>query len=325
MVPTGLLLVVGLALIAFRLPLADSLRLLYEGAFADKFGIHRTIIKSVPLILTGLGIVISWRAGVFNIGGEGQLLVGVCAGAVAASWTGSLVVILLACIVGGAFYASIAGWLYVKRGVNVVISTILLNFVAIQLVNYLVRGPLQESTHSIPQTTALPTSAMFRILDPQTTLHAGIFLAPIAALCIWLWLQKTPSGFRLRLTGANSMAARAARIPVPRVQFWALVLSGAVCGLAGGVQYVGVSGYLNDQFSPGWGLLGIPVALLGGLHPLGVMASGLYFGALLAGSKNLEAFGAASSSLVFAMQGITVLAFVGLQEYSKRKVAAGVA
>src|SRR6185436_13837718 len=101
-----------------------------------------------------------------------------------------------------------------------------------------------------------------------------------------------------------------------------MLWSGALCGLAGGVEYAGVSGYLFDGFSPGWGFLGIPVALLGGLHPLGVVFSGLYFGALFAGSKNLEAFGSASSSLVFLMQGVAVLAFVGLQQLSRKRAVA---
>jgi simple sugar transport system permease protein len=188
-------------------------------------------------------------------------------------------------------------------------------------VSYLVRGPLQEPTYSIPQTAKLDAASMFASLDTQTGLHVGLVLVPLVAVGIWLWMMLTPGGFRLRLVGANANAARAARIPVARVQVFALVLSGALCGLAGGVEYAGVSGVLFDKFSPGWGFLGIPVALLGGLHPIGVLAAGMYFGALLAGSKNLEAFGAASSSLVFVMQGVAVLGFVAIQELVKRRPA----
>jgi simple sugar transport system permease protein len=329
-VPLGLLAILVLTLFAFQLPVGESLKLLFEGAFADKYGVHRTILKSVPLILVALGIVVAWRAGVFNIGGEGQLLVGVSAGAaVAHIFAGQgwffQVFILVVCMLAAGAYAGIAAWLYAARGVNVVISTILLNFVAIYLVNYLVRGPLQEPTKAIPQTATLAPAAMFPVLDRQTGLHAGIFVVPIAALLVWLWIQKSPSGFRLRLVGQNPNAARAARIPVTRVSVMALVWSGALCGLAGGIEYLGVSGYLFDKFSPGWGFLGIPVALLGGLNPFGVVLSGLYFGALFAGSRNLEAFGSASSSLVFAMQGAAVLGFVALSEYVRARSIRGAA
>jgi ABC-type uncharacterized transport system permease subunit len=316
--PLGLLAILCLTLIVLKLPLGDSLRLLYEGALGDKYGIHRTILKSVPLILVAFGVIVAWKGGMFNIGGEGQLVCGVCAGAGAArlaaglSWPLSTALILLACCAAGGIYAGIAAWLHVKRGVNVVISTILLNFVALQLMSYLVRGPLQEAAKKIPQSEPVVAGSMFPVLDPQTGLHGGVFLVPVVAVLVWLWVFRSPSGFRLRLVGANPHAARAAGIPVVRTQATALIWSGALCGLAGGVEYLGVSGYLFDGFSPGWGFLGIPVALVGGLHPFGVLLSGLYFGALFAGSKNLEAFGAASSTLVFMMQGVAVLGFVGL-------------
>lgn len=325
--PVFLLLLLAGTILAFGLPLGESLRLLFDGALGDRFGLHRTLLKATPLIFVAVGMVIAWRAGMFNIGGEGQLLAGVCAGVGAAHLFSGLnsvllsALILVVCVVAGALYAGIAAWLYAVRGVNVVISTILLNFLTVHLASYLVRGPLQEPSGALPQTTPIGADAMFAQLDSQTGLHAGVFLVPVVCLAVWLWLQRTRSGFRLRLTGANPWAARAARVPVVRVQVSALVWSGALCGLAGGVELLGVSGYLFDKFSPGWGFLGIPVALLGGLHPLGVLLSGLYFGALFAGSRNLEAFGAAGSPLVFAIQGAAVLGFAAFQEFSRRRAA----
>lgn len=327
LLPVGLVLILALTIIAFGLPLGESMTLLFEGAFADKFGIHRTILKSVPLILVALGTIVAWKAGMFNIGGEGQLIFGVCCGGAMAAVGSALPpglltpLILLFCAVGGGIYAAIAGWLYAARGVNVVISTILLNFVALHFLNWLVRGPLQTAAGTIPQTEPLDETVRFTVLDAQTALHAGVFLVPIAAVAVWLWLQHSKSGFRLRLTGANPNAAKAARIPVTRVQVFAIMVSGALCGLAGGIEYVGSNGILFDDFSPGWGFLGIPVALLAGLHPLAAIVSGLYFGALFAGSKNLEAFGATGSALVFAMQGAAVLAFVALSRSGVRKEA----
>lgn len=318
LVPVGLVLILAITIVAFGLPFGESMQLLFEGSLADKFGLHRTLLKATPLIMVALGTVVAWRAGMFNIGGEGQLVFGVCCGGAAAALGASLPAvvqtptILIVCAAGGAAYAGIAGWLYAARGVNVVISTILLNFVAIHFLSYLVRGPLQAAGGAIPQSEPLEKSVRFAILDGQTALHAGILIVPFAAIAVWLWLSMTRSGFKLRLVGQNPFAARAARLPVAKIQVVSLMVSGALCGLAGGIEYLGSNGILFDDFSPGWGFLGIPVALLAGLSPLGAIASGLFFGALFAGSKNLEAFGDAGSALVFAMQGAAVLAFVAL-------------
>jgi len=324
-VPLGLIAIIAVLLALFGLPVAESMELIFQGAFGDKFGIHRTIVKSTPLVLVALGLVIAWRAGVFNIGGEGQLITGSICGAtlfqLAPNLPGPLLnlLILASCALGGSLFAGIAAWMYAKRGVNVVLSTILLNFVALSLLSFVVRGPLQEPTRSIPQTATLPNEVMFMRLDAQSDLHAGVFVALFACTIVWIWLSFAPSGFKLRLVGSNPNAARSARINPTRVQARALLLSGALCGLAGGVEFVGVSGYLSDGFSPGWGFLAIPVALIGGLHPIGVLPAGLYFGALVAGSKNLEAFGKGSSALVFAMQGVGVLAFAALYEWARRR------
>jgi simple sugar transport system permease protein len=324
LVPLGLIGILVITLMVFGLPLGESVALLYDGSIGDKFGIHRTIVKSSPLILVALGLVLAWRAGMYNIGGEGQLITGAIAGAAAFQLLPSIgglvanLMILTVSAVGGAAYAGIAAFMYARRGVNVVISTILLNFVALSLLSFVVRGPLQESSKSIPQSETLPGTIMFLRFDPQSDLHAGVLLSVTVSLVLWLWLSYSPSGFRLRLVGSNPNAARAARIDSTSVQVRSLLWSGALCGLAGGVEYVGVSGYLFDGFSPGWGFLAIPVALIGGLHPIGVLGSGLYFGALVAGSKNLEAFGGGKASLIYAMQGIGVLAFVALHEWLRR-------
>lgn len=319
----GLMAILVLTLLAFRLPVADSLGLLAEGAFGDKFGMHRTIVKATPLLLVALGLILSWRAGMFNVGGDGQLLCGAMASASAYAIFHDLsppllqALILVSGILGGAAFALIPAALYARRGVNVVISTILLNFVAIALMRWAVRGPLQEPSGAIPQSEPLAKAVLFTRLDPQSDLHVGVILPFMFALALYVWLSFTVSGFRLRLVGSNPNAARVARIDVSRTQALSLVFSGAFCGLAGAVEYLGVSGYLFDGFSPNFGFLAIPVALLGGLHPIGVLASGVYFGALMAGSKRLEALGAAPSALVFVMQGVGVLGYVALQRVTR--------
>ncbi|MGV3618198.1 MAG: ABC transporter permease [Fimbriimonas sp.] len=323
----GLIAVLALTLVVFRLPLVDSLRLIVQGAFGDKFGIARTVVKTIPLLLTGLGIVVAWRGGMFNIGGEGQFLVGALLSCVLAKFAmqasapaGLITVgMLLASMVGGAAWSWISAWLYVRRGVEVVISTILLNFIALQLLGWAVSGPLQQAKGQLPMSDLLPSALMLPRFDRQTDLHGGLFVALFAAAVVWVFLYQTKGGFEIRVVGDSPTAARANLIHANRVQIRAMLVSGALCGLAGGVEYVGVAGQLGSGFSQNWGFLGIPVALLGGLHPLLVPLSATYFGALFAGSENLARFTQAGTTLIYVIQAAAVLAFVSFRALAERK------
>lgn len=315
----ALVLAVIVTLAIFGLPVLDSLTLIYEGALGDRFGIGRTLAKATPLILTGLGMVIAWRAGMYNIGGEGQLIVGAIGGAalahaLAATVPGPVLnpLILVTASLAGAIWAGIAGWLQVARGVPAVISTILLNFVAIQLLAWVVQEPLRRASGGLPQTEPLAPNAMLLRFDRQLDVHFGLVIAVVAVLLVAGFLYGTTSGFRLRLVGASPTAARANRIPSARVAIGSMMLSGALCGLAGAVEYTGITGTLGIGFPQGWGFLAIPVALLGGLHPFGVLGSGLYFGALFAGSENLARFSTGGTTLIYVIQAVAVLAVVAV-------------
>jgi ABC-type uncharacterized transport system permease subunit len=318
-------------LLAFRLPVGPSIQLIFEGALGDRFGISRTAVKMTPLLLTGLAMVVSWRAGIYNIGGEGQFILGGLAGA----WVATLApagisglaegvmtcVILAACIVGGAFWAWIAGWLYVRRGVEVVISTIMLNFIAVQVLGWAVSGPLQEAKHQVPLTEQLPDSLMLLKFNRQMDLHAGVLIALAMAGVVYGFLFMTKSGYRLRLVGDSPNVARANRISVSREQLRAIIVSGGLCGLAGGIEYTGMTGQLGVGFSQQWGFLGIPVALLAGLNPLAVIGSAAYFGALFAGSENLARFTNAGTTIVYVIQAVAVLALMGVRSLAERRAA----
>lgn len=321
----GLLLLLVVTLAVFRLPVVQSLRLLAVGAAGDKFGLSRTAIKATPLLLAGLGMVVAWRGGMYNIGGEGQFLLGGLGGALIARLLTTLVwlppigitlTILFGSLLGGAIWASIAGWLYVKRGVEVVISTILLNFVALQLLGWAVSGPLQEAKGQLPLTDPLPNAVMLYRPDRQMDLHVGVLVALVVAVLVSVLLHRTLFGFRLRLVGANPRAARANRIDAQAVQLRTLALSGALCGLAGGIEYTGIAGQLGTGFSQGWGFLAIPVALLGGLEPLGTVLSALFFGAVFAGTENLSRFTSTGTTLLYVVQGAAVLGLVALRALS---------
>lgn len=327
-VAAGLFFVLVVTLAVFGLPVGDSLAKLAQGAFGDAYGWSRTLVKTTPLLLTGIGMVIAWRAGMYNIGGEGQFLVGGLFGAAVFAFAPPLpgpvmnLAILVACTAGGMLWAGMAGWLHVYRGVQVVISTILLNFVAIRLVGWAVSGPLQESARQLPLTQRLPESVMLARWSPQSDLHVGVLTAFFVALLAGWFLFRTVAGYRIRLVGESPTAARANRIDAGRHQILAMLISGGLCGLAGGIEYTALAGQIGQGFSQNWGFLAIPVALLGGLHPLGTIFSATYFGALFAGSENLARFTTGGSTIILVMQAVAVLGFVGLKAWADRRVVA---
>lgn len=314
----GLLLIVSAVLALFGLPVWHSLGLLLDGAFGDRLAITRTLVKTVPLTITAMGIVVAWRAGMYNIGGEGQFVIGGLAAATLAptilswpSWLG-VPLLIVASLAGGAVWGLVAGWLKVVRGVEVVISTILLNVIAVQLLAWAVSGPLRDRSGGVPLTLQLPDRLMIPRFDPQSDLHAGIFVAVLAVGAVYLFLYFTAQGFRIRLVGEGERAARANGIVAGAVRLQAMAISGSLCGLAGGVEYLGIAGQLGSSFAQQWGYLAIPVALLGGLHPLVVAISALFFGALFAGSRNLAGFTAQGTTLIYVIQAAAMLGFVAL-------------
>lgn len=263
----------------------------------------------------------------FNIGGEGQYVLGGVFGAAVAKAAAGMnpsltsAFIMGGAAVGGMSLALFAGWLQVKRGVQCVISTILLNFIVIQGLGWAVRGPLQESRRQLPQTEPLANSAMLQRFDAQTDLHSGVLVAALVAVLVTVWMSVSKAGFKIRVVGQNPRVARAHVMDPGRIQLGAMAVSGALCGLAGGIDYVGLIGHVGDGFAQGWGFLAIPVALLGGLDPVGVSAAALYFGALMAGGEGLARFHATGTTLVFVIQAVAVLGLVALSQLKKSKEA----
>src|SRR5258706_1841837 len=250
------------------------LAILLRGSIGSRFALEGTLLKSVPLLLTGLCVVIAFRAGVWNIGAEGQFLAGAIAAYIAAP--AGIIVAMLAAIVAGALWASIATLLRIWRNAPEVLTTILLNFIAIHLLGWCVNGPLRESAAQYPQSDV--AAAALPLLG-ATQLHAGTLVAIAACVRSWLLLYRTAEGLRLRATGYNANAARCAWVNVTAQIARAMALSGGVAGLAGGIELLGVTHRLFERFASGYGYSGIAVALLGHLHPLATLPSGLFFGA----------------------------------------------
>lgn len=309
----------------------DALQALYSGAFGSPYDFGNTINKTTPLLLTGLGVAIAFRARLWNIGGEGQFLVGALAASAVGAYglkhlPGNLLVnlVLAAGFLAGGVWAAFPALLKIWRGVPEVISTIMLNFLALNLLSYLVHGPMQEASRAQPATEALPLGAQLPILLPHTTLHAGIVVALVAAVLTGIYLFATPAGFNLRFVGANADAARFAGVSVARTTLGVLVLSGALCGLAGSVELSGLVGTVYETYDPGYGFAAVAVALLGRLHPAGITLAALFFGALAAGAGAMERVGV-SPDVSYVIQGTTLFVLLLFQQVrigKKREVVA---
>ena len=312
--------VLALAGMAIALELAGydstaAMRALWSGSLGSWFALgSATLVRAVPLVVTGLAVALAFRAGVWNIGAEGQFLAGASVATLLSLWLGdapAVVVLPLALLGGsaaGAVWAGIAALLRDRFGVLEVISTIMLNFVALYLVSYLVRGPLQEPLGIYPQSPPIAESAHLPLLAPPSRLHAGILIAAVAAPAMWWFLRSTAAGFRLRAVGANPAAARSGgRIRVERVVLLTFLLSGALAGVAGAAEVNGVTYALYENISPGYGYSAIAVALLARLEPLGVVVSGVFFAALESGALAMQRDAGVPSVVVYLVEAVLIL------------------
>jgi general nucleoside transport system permease protein len=285
-----------------RSPL-ELLSILITGSIGSRFAIEGTLLKSVPLLLTGLSVALAFRAGVWNIGGEGQFIVGAIA-ATAASRFG-VAASLAASMLAGALWASMATAMRLWRNAPEVLTTILLNFTAIHLLGWCVNGPLQERGAQYPQTDIAAVA-----LPQIGEVHAGIVIAIAASIAAWFLLYRTAEGLRLRATGFNARAAKWAGIDVDRQLVRAMAMSGALAGLAGGIELLGVTHRLFERFAAGYGYSGIAVALLAQLHPLATIASAIFFGALSTGAGELQRTANISSSVAIFGQAVVILVLI---------------
>jgi ABC-type uncharacterized transport system permease subunit len=286
---------------------------LWEGAFGNWLAATDTLVKATPLVFTGLAVVLAFQGALWNIGADGQLLIGaLAAGALGTALDGwpraFAVVAVLGCgAAGGALWGGICGWLRERRDVNEVISTIMLNFVAAQALSLAVHGPLMEPARAYPESAPVARAAELWMFAPPSRLNAGMILALALAAAAWVCLFHSRSGFQLRAMGRNRRAAAFFAIPVKRLGMWTMALSGALAGLGGAVQVSAITHRLYETFSPGWGYEAIAVALVARLNPLGVLAAALLFGALDNGSQAMQRSQGVSPELVQVIQGMVIL------------------
>jgi len=298
--------------------IGTSFAALFSGSVGSLYAISETLTAAAPLTLAGLGLALGFRAGLFNIGAEGQILLGGMAAVVVGySFAGmpSFIHLPLALIAGafaGAAWASIAGWLRAATGAHEVITTIMLNLTAFRLVDYLLRNPpIQRPGRSDPISRSVLESAdlprLLSWLDPNLRLHAGIFLVILAVIFVYWLLFRTTVGFEFRAAGLNPDAARYAGMRSGLIIVVVMALAGALAGLAGANQVLGVLGRASPNFSGGIGFDAIALALLGRSHPVGVLLAGLLFGALEAGGRQMQAQAGVSLDLIGIVQALIII------------------
>lgn len=316
-----------LILIAGKNPMT-AYAALFQGSLGGVDKLGETLFKMTPLLLTGLSFSIAFRTGLFNIGGEGQFLSGAIT-AIALGWhfqgLPHLVLVILMLLGGtmaGALWASIAGFLKAKRGIHEVITTIMLNYIALYLVNYLVRTVLNPQvllgTKPEAHTVSLPDVArltklkdLFEVFG-RSSVHTGIFIAMGCAIFMYFILFKTTLGYELRAGGLSPDAAEYGGIRKSKNIISAMAISGAIAGLAGAVNVMGITYYVAQSSAmPGYGFDGIAVGLVGGLHPIGIIASSFLFGILSNGARKMQLSGI-PKEVIAIIQGV-IIVFIASQ------------
>lgn len=308
---------------------------LVQGAAGSKNSIGDTLVKATPLMLIGVGICVSFRGGVINIGGEGQMILGALAATVVAlnmEESPGWIIMIVASIIGlfgGALWGLIPGYLKAYFNVNEILSTVMMNAIAVQLMNYLLAGPLIDPRQiemgtRIPETARFTRAADLPRLWMPTRLHAGLIVAIVVALLIWVLLWRTPLGYRIRAVGLNQRASRYAGISVGRYAMLSLTMSGALAGLAGAIQVLGLNHRMfTDGSATGFtgsaGFNGIVVALFGGLHPIGTIPASILFGGLLVGANQLQRDTQVPSALAITLNGLVVIFVVASQTWARRR------
>lgn len=289
--------------------------------FKNLRSFSEVLIRMIPLLIIALGISVSSRCGIINIGAEGQMYMGIIAATAIATNCESLPKIILVpmCIVAagiaGGLYGFIPGWLKAKLEVSELLSTVMLNYVATQFFNFCIRVPLLDPNEKsgTPMSRRIAENATLSRLFRGMSLHQGIFLAIILVVIIYILMFKTTWGYKMRAAGASSRAARYGGINVPKYLIIAMVISGACAGMAGAVELMGVQGRAVAGMTSGYGFSGVVVALFGALHPLWIVPASFFFGILLYSQVNLQILTSVPPNLVKALQGLIILIIVAVQ------------
>jgi ABC-type uncharacterized transport system permease subunit len=280
-------------------PVGQTYGLLLQGGFGSVFAWSETLTRAIPLMLTGLAATVAFKARLFNIGAEGQLYVGALAAVAVGGLHGGtgfdlppalvFLLMMLAAALAGALLLLGPALMKTRLGVDEVVTTLLMNFIVLLLVSWMLDGPMKDpAAMGWPQSVALVADLELAKLIPQTRVHTGLLWACTLAVALWALMKFTVLGFDIRAMGANPGAAAFAGVPVTRTVVLVALLSGGLAGLAGAIEVAGRTSYLTLDMSPGYGYSGIVIAMLAGLHPLGVMLGSVFVAGVLVGADSMS-------------------------------------
>jgi simple sugar transport system permease protein len=307
-----------------------ALDALYRGTIGTIPGFAESLVQATSLMLLAVGLVIAFRAKVWNIGAEGQQVFG----AILVTWlmiallknplSGYVVIpiALLLSFIGGGLFAAVPAIMRSKLGINEVITTIMMNYVAIEALNWLIRGPFQDKSipGSYPESPLFPDQYSLPIILRQSNVTIGIVIAIVSCVAAYYFLFKTPLGYTIRAVGLNPSAARTSGISVDRVVNSAMIVSGALCGLGGGVYILGVAHELVPGQASGLGYTAVVVSLLGNVHPLGAIFASIFFGALISGMSSVERALQIPATLALLSQGIIIVLILVIQVLARFEI-----
>lgn len=312
--------------VATGFSMAEIIRILAFGAFGSKHNITESLVIAIPLILAGLGVVFAFKCGLWNIGAEGQLYMGAIGATFAALNLSApaplhmLVIIVAAFALGGA-WATIAGILKVKLGANEILTTIMMNFIAVWIVHYLINGPWRDLSLTRPQTSYFPLSAWLPIIVPGSRLHTGLIIGLVCAGITYVIFKYTRFGYYIKLIGTNPKAAQYSGINLSKTMISSMFMSGGLSGLAGMGLVCGLYHYLINgqyQISPGYGYYAIGVALLGGLSSSGVVVAGIFLGFLMGAAAHLKAMMGMHAGSLLLIVGLVLLAVLARNIFAEQ-------
>lgn len=302
----------------------------FRGIFGNLNGFCEVFVKATPLIFTGLGCAVAFRTGFFNIGAEGQFYMGALTSAMVAlglQGVPGIVRIILALIIGflaGGIWALIAAIFKAKFGISEIIVTIMLNYIAINLIGLAVRTFLMDPAGSVPQSAKIDESALLMQILPPTRLHVGFILALLAVVIVWYLLEKTTLGYEIKVVGFNKRAAACNGISVMKNIVISAFLSGGLAGLAGVVEVLAIQKKLLEGISSNCGYTAVLIALMAGNHPLGVVVASIAMAAMQVGANTMQRQLGVPSAIVDILVGLVVLLILakGLMVRKKAKKAA---
>ncbi|NPV57050.1 MAG: ABC transporter permease [Anaerolineae bacterium] len=304
----------------------EAISYLWKGSFGNRYGFGETLTRFVPLLFSSLSFTVAHKSGFFNVGAEGQILAGAIGAVLVAAYVEGLPPVLhvtlaiLAGVLFGAIWAGIAGVLKILLGSNELINTMMLNYVAVLLVEYLIHGPLKPADSYLYVSATILPSAKLPIILSKTPLHLGFVISLVVTVGVFYLLYRTPVGYQMRMVGANLKAASYAGVNIVGVTIVALVTTGGLAGMGGAIELLGTQYKVSNGFSLGYGYDGIGVAVMGRYHPVGIVLSTLLFSVIRVGMGAMQRGAGVPFPLLNVIQGLIII-FVIASGYLTNKLS----